>query len=68
MKQSLTLNPKLRKPKLKTFGKNLPKSMRTLQLPRLVKKLVNGQKLGYRKMLRSFVNPKKGALRNSWIA
>jgi hypothetical protein len=28
MKQSLTLNSKLIKPKLKTFGKNLPKPMR----------------------------------------
>ena len=46
MKQSLTLNPKLIKLKLKTFRKNLPKPMRTLQLPKLVKKLVNGQKLG----------------------
>jgi hypothetical protein len=47
--------------------KNLPKPMRILQLPRLVKKLVNGQKLGWRKMLRSFVNPRKGASRNPWI-
>jgi hypothetical protein len=39
MKQSLTFNPKLIKPKLKIFGKNLPKPMRTLQLPRLVKKI-----------------------------
>jgi hypothetical protein len=45
MKQSLILNPKLIKLKLKIFGKNLPKPMRTLQLPRLVKKLVNGRKL-----------------------
>jgi hypothetical protein len=42
--------------------------MRTLHLQKVVKKLVNGQKLGYRKMLRSFVNPRKGALRNPWIA
>jgi hypothetical protein len=39
MKQSLTFNPNLIKPKLKIFGKNLPKPMRTLQLPRLVKKI-----------------------------
>ena len=38
MKQNLTLNPKLIKPKLKNFGRNLPKLMKILHLQKLVKK------------------------------
>ena len=38
MKQNLTLNLKLIKPKLKTFGKNLPKLMKNLKLQKLVEK------------------------------
>ena len=34
------------KPRSKTFRKSLPKLTRTLHLQKLVKKLVNGQKLG----------------------
>jgi hypothetical protein len=42
MMQNLTVNLKYIKPKLKTFGKNLPKLMKILHLQKLVKKLVNG--------------------------
>jgi hypothetical protein len=37
-KQNLTLNPKLIKPKLKTFRKNLPKLMKILNLQKRSKK------------------------------
>jgi hypothetical protein len=46
MKQNLTVSLKLIRPKLKTFGKNLSELMKILHLQKLVKKLVNGQKLG----------------------
>jgi hypothetical protein len=32
------------------------------------KELVNGRMLGWKRMLRSFMNPRKDALRNPWIA
>jgi hypothetical protein len=45
MKQNLILNPKLIKPKLKIFVKNLPKPMKIVRSQRLAKKLVNGGRL-----------------------
>jgi hypothetical protein len=55
---------KLIKPKLKTFGKNLPKLMKILNLQKRSKKLVNGRTLGWRNKLRSFGNPRRNASRN----
>jgi hypothetical protein len=46
MKQNTMLRPKLKKPRSKSFRKSSPRLMRTMQLQKPAKKLVNGQKLG----------------------
>jgi hypothetical protein len=56
------------KAEIEDLRKNLPKPMKTFYSQKLVKKLVNGRTLGWRKMLRNFANPRKGASRNPWIA
>jgi hypothetical protein len=67
MKQNLIINLKLIKLKLKIFVKNLPKPMKIMLSQKLAKKLVNGGRPSYRKMLRSFANPRKDVLKNPWI-
>jgi hypothetical protein len=56
------------KAEIEDLQKNLPKLMKTFYSQKLAKKLVNGRTLGWRKMLRNFANPRKGASRNPWIA
>jgi hypothetical protein len=68
MKLITKLRPKPRKPKLKTFGDNWPKLRRIARLHRLIKKSLSIGKISWRKMLKNFANPRKGALRNLWIA
>jgi hypothetical protein len=62
------LRPKPKKPRSKNFGKSSLMLMKTMQLQKPAKKLVNGRKLDWRKILRSFTSPRKGASKNPWIA
>jgi hypothetical protein len=62
------LKPKPKKPRLKAFRNNWPKLKKIVKSRRPAKKLLNGGRSGWRKILRSSANPRKYASKNSWIA
>jgi hypothetical protein len=63
----MKLKPKPRKQKLKIFVSSWPKLKRISHLHRPTERSASTGKIIFRKMLKNFANPKKGASRNPWI-